>query len=402
MTHSALPAAAPQPEPVELLAGGEVAFARILRRIDEAQRSIFARCFEWRDDETGEVVAHYLLKAAERGVAVTILKDRVGMHYEYLEGPRQSFFHKTLDLPTRMRTLFLMAVYNQWGSLRQRENPLATSLLAHPNVTVINENRFDHSKLYTFDDELLILGGMGIGDDFRYRNVDFMVELRGRDVVARYVARDAGRVAFDPSRRIDFLLNSRRGDQPDGDTLIEQRLRLIDSAQHRLTIEMAYLGDGRCTEAVIAAVKRGVRVTLLTAQRSSVITDLNLFTCDQILRRTGQPENLRIVLHPRMVHGKAIVVDSRVVDIGSANFTPLSHGSYEEVNLYCQDTGLAEAVEAAIEDEIRLGRVVQSPVPYRRFYMAVERAVAHYQGRRKAVVPAAREFALESPQRDSA
>jgi len=47
----------------DLMAGGKAAFARILQRIDEAERSILVRCFEWRDDETGEMVARGLLRA---------------------------------------------------------------------------------------------------------------------------------------------------------------------------------------------------------------------------------------------------------------------------------------------------------------------------------------------------
>ena len=251
------PTVRPQPG-VDLLAGGDAAFARILRKIDEAKRSIFIRCFGWRDDETGAIVARHLLHAADRGVAVRILKDRVGMHYEYFEGTKQSFFHKELDVVTRVQTWFLMAAYKQWGRLRQRANPLMTALLEHEHVTVLhNEKRFDHSKLYVFDDETLILGGMGIGDDYRWSNVDFMVEISGRDAVARFVDRDAGRVAFDPARDLDFLLSSHRAPQPDGDTLVEQRIRLIRGARERLTIEMAYMGDRRCTDAVADAVERG-------------------------------------------------------------------------------------------------------------------------------------------------
>jgi hypothetical protein len=84
-----------------------------------------------------------------------------------------------------------------------------------------------------------------------------------------------------------------------------------------------------------------VQVNVLTAARANIIGDLNLWTCAQLLRRTGSPENLRIVLHPRMVHGKAIVGDGEWVDIGSTNFTSPSHGGYEEVDLFCRDADFA-------------------------------------------------------------
>src|SRR5205823_10927068 len=117
------------------------------------------------------------------------------------------------DLVTRLQTWFLMAIYGGWGSLAQHENALAAARIAHPNVSVTHEEkRFDHAKVYVFDGEALILGGMGIGDDFRHENVDFMVEIEGREAVARFVERDAGRVGFDARRRLDYLLHSFRGE----------------------------------------------------------------------------------------------------------------------------------------------------------------------------------------------
>jgi cardiolipin synthase A/B len=373
----------PVPNPVpELLSGGKAAFERILERMRSAQRSILIRCFDWRDDETGELVARELLKAADRGVEVTVLKDRVGRTYEYLEGTRSSFFHKEVDLAARMQTWFLMAGYRQWGSFRQRESELASALLRHQNVTISrHEKRFDHSKLYVFDDDVMVLGGMGIGDDFRHFNVDFMVEVRGRESVRRFGDRYLGRVGFDPDRDLDYLLHSFRTRER---SLLEDRLRLIREAKHRLTIEMAYLGDRRCTDAVVAAVERGVEVTLLTARRANIIADLNLQTVNELLQRTRAPEHLRVVLHPRMVHGKAIVADGARVDIGSANFTLLSHGAYEEVNLYSRHESFALAVEQAIFADANDGERVYGPVPYRRAYAAVELALSHYHGGRMA------------------
>ena len=365
----------------ELLHGGESAFRRILERISTAQRSILIRCFDWRDDETGELVARHLLAAADRGVEVTVLKDRVGCTYEYLEGTRSSFFHKEIDFLARMQTWCLMAGYGRWGSFQQRESELASALLRHQNVTIArHEKRFDHSKLYVFDDDTLVLGGMGIGDDFRCHNVDFMVEVRGHEAVHRFTERYRGRVDFDPERDIDYLLHSFRAEGRS--SLIEDRLSLIDEAKSRLTIEMAYLGDRRCTDALVAAVGRGVEVTLLTSRRANIIADLNLQTCNELLQRTGSPEHLNIILHPRMVHGKAIVADGERVDIGSANFTRLSHGAYEEVNLYSSQPVFAREVERAILADSKAGERAIRTVRYRRAYAAVELALSHYHGGR--------------------
>ena len=390
MSLGRLPVESPRPETrarFDLLAGGEAAFARILQQIGEAERSILVRCFEWRDDETGQMVAEALLRAADRGVEIKILKDRVGMAYEHLEGTKQSFFHKRIGLIPRLQTWSLMTVYGRWGSLRQKPSPLADALLNHQMVSVSHhQKRFDHAKLYVFDDEVVILGGMGIGDDFRHHNVDFMVEISGGGAAARLAERYEGRAPFDPARGFDYLLHSFKGSTPKKGqrvALAKQRLALIASAQKRLTIEMAYFGDKACTAALVDAVKRGVQVTVLTAARANIIGDLNLWTCAQLLRRTGSPENLRIVLHPCMVHGKAIVGDGAWVDIGSTNFTSPSHGGYEEVDLFCRDAAFAKRVEDAIEHDIRAGKPAKLPIRYRRPYVVVERMLGSFHGRKK-------------------
>jgi cardiolipin synthase len=375
----------PSPSPAEsfhLLSDGESAFARIIERIEGTRRRVHMRCFEWRDDATGDLVGRALLRAAERGVEIEIFKDRVGMHYEYLEASKQSFFHKKIAFRARLSTWLLMASYGRWGSLAQRTSELADALLGHPNVHVAREEkRYDHSKLYVFDDDLVILGGMGIGDDFRLSNIDFMVEIAGPEAVARLFDRQHGRAAFDPGRPFDFLLRAHDG--PDRDELANHRLDLIANARRSLTIEMAYMGDRACTDAVVGAVKRGVAVTMLTAAKANIIGDLNLHTCAEILRRTGSPENLRIFLHPRMVHGKAIVGDGEWVDVGSTNFTALSHGAYEEVDLFCRDARFARTVEDAIERDARDAETARLPLRYRPFYVAMERVVSAYQARKK-------------------
>jgi phosphatidylserine/phosphatidylglycerophosphate/cardiolipin synthase-like enzyme len=372
----------------DLMSGGEAAFARILQRIEQAERSVLVRCFEWRDDETGQMIARALLAAADRGVEIKILTDRVGMAYEHLEATKQSFFHKKIGLIPRLQTWSLMTVYGRWGSLRQRPSPLADALLNHQMVTVNHhQKRFDHAKLYVFDDETVILGGMGIGDDFRHHNVDFMVEISVGGAAKRLADRYEGRAAFDPDRKFDFLLHSFKGSthakKGQRVALAKQRLALIASAQKRLTIEMAYFGDKACTAALVDAVKRGVQVTVLTAARANIIGDLNLWTCAQLLRRTGSPENLRIVLHPRMVHGKAVVGDGAWTDIGSTNFTSPSHGGYEEVDLFCRDAVFAKQVEDAIERDIRDGKLARLPIRYRRPYVVVERMLGSFHGRKK-------------------
>jgi cardiolipin synthase len=164
--------------------------------------------------------------------------------------------------------------------------------------------------------------------------------------------------------------------------MISHRLALIEAAQTSLTVEMAYLTDRRFTAALARAVLRGIAVKLVTADQADVLANINRATCDTLMRLTGAPENLTIVLLPRMVHSKVVVIDHRWADVGSANFTSLSHGVYDEINLYADSETFACELEAEIARHCETGRIVDQRLTYRKMYSGVERAIIAYQSRR--------------------
>src|SRR5580700_4786937 len=304
---------------VRVLGSGDTAFQAILDRVRSAEKTVEIRAFLWRDDEAGNLLGEAVLAAADRGAHVTIHKDRIAAVYEYTGGNKQSFFHKRVDPIRGLQAWVLGALYRAPGSFKQRPNPLADAIVAHPNITVEHHRkRFDHSKLYIVDDRYLALGSMGIGDNHRHDWIDVMVEAEGPEHVARLRERMAGLDEFDPSRGLDFLVHSREAHRKRSCPMISHRLALIDAAQRSLTVEMAYLGDRRFTAALARAVQRGVHVKLVTADQADVLGATNRATCDMLRRLTGAPANLKIVLLPRMVHSKVVVIDHRFADVGSA------------------------------------------------------------------------------------
>ena len=368
---------------LRVLGSGDQAYQQILERIRGAQKSVEVRAFLWRDDGAGNQFGEAVLAAADRGAKVTIHKDRIAAVYEYTGGNKQSFFHKRVDPIRGIQAWFLAAVYRAPGSFKQRPNPLAERILAHPNIVVEHERkRFDHSKIYIVDDRYLALGSMGIGDNHLSEWIDVMVEAEGEAHVARLRERMAGLDEFDPSRGLDFLVHSREAHRKRSCPMISHRLSLIDNAQRSLVIEMAYMGDRRFTAALARAVQRGVDVKLVTADEADVLGATNRATCDMLRRLTGAPDTLTIVLLPRMVHSKVVVIDHRWCDVGSANFTPISHGVYDEINLYADSESLARALEAEVARHETEGYVVDQRLRWRRAYSGLERAIMAYQARR--------------------
>ncbi|MDB4955251.1 MAG: phospholipase D/Transphosphatidylase [Myxococcales bacterium] len=368
---------------LRVLGSGDVAFQAILERIRSAKKSVEIRAFLWRDDEAGNMLGEAVLAAADRGAEVIIHKDRIAAVYEYTGGNKQSFFHKRVDPIRGFQAWFLGAVYRAPGSFKQKPNALSQRILAHKNITVEHtRKRFDHSKIYIIDDHYLALGSMGIGDNHRHEWIDLMIEAEGEEHVNRLRERMTGLDEFDPSRGIDFLVHSREAHRKNSCPMITHRLALIDAAQVSLTVEMAYLGDRRFTAALARAVQRGIHVKLVTADQADVLANINRATCQTLMRLTGAPDNLQIILLPRMVHSKVVVIDHRWCDIGSANFTSLSHGVYDEINLYADSATFARELEAEIERHCEHGRLAGSRLSYRRMYSGLERAIMAYQSRK--------------------
>lgn len=368
---------------LRVLGSGDTAFQAIVGRIRGAEKSVEIRAFLWRDDEAGNILGDAVLTAADRGVKVTIHKDKIAAVYEYTGGNKQSFFHKRVEAVRGFQAWFLGAIYRAPGSFKQRPNELSERILQHPNIVVEHQRkRFDHSKVYIIDDRSIILGSMGIGDNHRNDWIDVMVEAEGESHVARLRERMSGFDEFDPSRGLDFLVHSRDAYRKKSCPMITHRLALIDAAERSITVEMAYFTDRRFTAALARAVQRGLEVKVVIADQSDVLANINRATCDALMRLTGAPDNLSIVLVPRMVHSKVVVIDHRYADVGSANFTSLSHGVYDEINLYADSVSFACALEAEIERHCEDAVVAEHRVRYRKMYSGVERAIIAYQSRR--------------------
>lgn len=362
------------PAGVQIAVDGPTAFAQLLDALAAAQRRIVVRAYIWRDDATGQRVAEALLSAAQRGVRVEISKDLDGAVHELHEAAGQSLWHKRQGLGAHVRSTALYGFYGPRPKIaRQRPSVLAERLRAHPQVNLHTAPLYDHAKVIEIDDELLLLGGMCLGDDAHHELLDYLVILRGGAYVAQYRTRLGGRPPG--AGPVRFALNGRP--EPEGQ-LRAQRLELLRAAQRSVRIEMAFFGDPALTEAIIEAVQRGVAVQLLTSARAGKLRWYNPHLLERIRRRTGNPEHLYLGLHPRVVHAKLMVVDERVIDLGSANFTRLSHEGYREAQLFIESESLASALCAVMDQHSREARRAQQRIRASRIKAGLE---AHFMAR---------------------
>ena len=368
---------------VILLRDGAEAFPEILSCIRAAEQSIEVNMFIWRDDQIGRRVAEELLKAADRGVRIRIVKDRYGVICEYCEEAQRSLFHPYLSLSERVSVRALELFYNRdlLGLERAGEqSPLLNKLLQHPNFCIRSDSRrYDHSKYYIFDEKILILGGINIEDKEdgmdragrHYR--DFMVELVGENFVTSFRGRQNGLLSEESAC---FALNVK-----DPVRLFEIKQRYIDlirDAAQELTIVMAYLTPFRPIMAAIRdAARRGVRIRILIPRHANFMDDLNRHTASQLLRFAEKTHaDLKIYLSPDMVHAKALMSEKSII-VGSCNITRNAFHTLSELNYEAarDDSKFAADMQYSISGLFQnacQARTVQD-LKYRRWKLLLER-----------------------------
>lgn len=326
--------AIPLVKELKLHIDGEKAFGAILRDIAEAKSSIFINIFIWRDDAIGNAVAKALLESADRGVRVTIRKDRKGAIFEHAEQNKQSFFHKQIGFVEAVKATAVDSMYQQPDEAHssvQRENPLIAQLLAHPNIHIEAAERSDHSKYFVFDDRTIVMGGMNIGDEYRNRWHDYMVEVRNSPLCVSRLreSTDTARHPTDaPS--VEFVANRVKEGVVDKADIKPTALDLLSRAQKEIIVEMSYFGDRDINAAIVAAARRGVSVTVLLPGHANIQDDLNKQVMSELLRES---HNLQIYLMPRMSHAKCVMVDRSAAFLGSANFNTTATMELGETNI---------------------------------------------------------------------
>ena len=135
------------PSGVRLLSRGIDAFVARLVLAEAAERTLDVQYYIWHRDTTGQLLAAALLKAAERGVRVRVLLDDIGTAPDdgnllALDG------HPNIEI-----RLF---------------NPLATRTARNLGLVLdfSRTNRRMHNKSFTADNQMAVVGGRNVGDEY--------------------------------------------------------------------------------------------------------------------------------------------------------------------------------------------------------------------------------------------
>ena len=286
-------------------------------------------------------MAEAVINAAERGVRVNIIKDKVGSIFEMEEENKKSFFHRKTDRRTYLSQKIMSFMYFRYLDQAHEgsENPKLRQMQNNPRILLdIDKLRYDHSKYYLIDNRYLILGGMNIEDKELYydkknrKYSDYMVEIQNENDIEQFREIVVKEKQSGYSSQKIFYINNR-----DANIFEIKRkvLELMDRAESSIDIEMAYWGHNDITNKIVEASGKGLDISIIMSKESNLQNDFNMKTMSSILRRTNNA--VKVYLSPGMVHSKLLCLDKSILFFGSANFNRQGLENLSELNILIEN-----------------------------------------------------------------
>jgi cardiolipin synthase len=206
--------------------------------------------------------------------------------------------------------------------------------------------------MIVLDDRVAFVGGINVSEH-NYAWHDFMVRIEGPlagELGADHESTWNGRTdVLDQSRPDrDYVLNHCAG-RP---SILDEVLRLVRAAEHRITFESPYLLGDRIESELLDAARRGVDVTLVLPRRANHLHAR--VWVRQLLRRLRHP-NIRCYGYRPcggMTHSKLLIVDDRIATFGSLNFLELEALTQKELNVFTRDPAIIEALDGLVRADV--------------------------------------------------
>jgi len=324
---------------VDLLRSGAEFFPALCAAVDGAQREIWLETYIFADDAAGRTIADTLVRAAQRGVVVRVLVDGWGARH---------YLTKRLELMLRDGGVRLMKYRPEIAPWQFRSHRL----------------RRMHRKLCHVDRNVAFVGGINLIDDMNTPHqkpprIDFAVRVRGPMVapivqtmqrlwaLVELVQLESSEVSLFPepidvapagTQTAKFVIRDNLRYRRD----IERAyLAAIRTAKQEIVIANAYFFPGvRFRHALIAAAKRGVKVTLILQAR---VEYRLLHYASRALYGQLLAAGVRIAeYHRSFLHAKVAVVDDHWATVGSSNIDPYSLLMAREANVFVRDARFAD------------------------------------------------------------
>jgi cardiolipin synthase len=334
---------------VEVLLNGDQIFPAMLQAIREAQHTITFETYIYWSESIGREFSDALSERARAGVKVHVMLDFIGS--------------------IKMEQAAMDEMRKAGVQLQRYHKPVWWKLARLNNRT--------HRKLLVVDGKIGFTGGVGIADQWRgnaqdekhWRDTHFRVE---GPVVGQMQAvftdnwtKSTGTVLdgekyFPPLQKQGEHPAQMFASSPTGgsESMHLMYLMAITAARESIELSSAYFVPDQLTiKAMIAAVKRGVTVRVITPGKyidSDIVRIASRDRWGDLLAGGVQIAEYQ----PTMFHVKALVVDSLLVSVGSTNFDNRSFSINDEANLNVMDAEFARAQVQVFNEDWRRARQI--------------------------------------------
>ena len=341
---------------VDILVNGPASFKKRKELIDNAQESIYIFSWAFYDDGTGWDFADWLINAklkrlcAGGDIEIKIVVDgnvakRVGYRdvLRYLE-KYPAFTKHPIEIIR----------------LRDKRDPYFGM----------------HRKVMIVDREHMVMGGLNVGNKYSHLYPDRGGHWRDTDVYVRGPVVNQAQMTFvdewnkqkgrpemtyrplTPQTAAGESLSMIVDHQPLRDDNIDiATVKAFYGATQTIDIENAYfIADTVIEKAIIDALKRGVRVRILSNSKESIdeptITIPILQSLARLKRQGAEVYTKKVYGDSTTLHSKLLIVDGVFSWIGSHNFHPRSYRYEREVVLASFDESLARQFTEIFEKDI--------------------------------------------------
>jgi cardiolipin synthase len=238
-------------------------------------------------------------------------------------------------------------------------------------------NNRTHRKLLIVDGKIGFTGGVGIADQWRgnaqdkdhWRDTHFRVEgpvvgqmqavFNDNWTKATGVVLD-GEGYFPELKEVGTHDAQMFSSSPSGgqESMLLMYLIAISAARDTIHLSSSYfVPEELTTKALAAAAKRGVKVRIITPNHhidSPLVRAASRARWGPLLEAGVQMAEFQ----PTMYHVKVLIVDGRMVSVGSTNFDNRSFRLNDEANLNVYDRDFAERVTVVFEQDLKRARQI--------------------------------------------
>lgn len=322
---------------VKLVFSGENYFETLEHIIENAEECIQFQTYIFEEDETGTKVAETLIRAAKRGIKVTMLVDGFGSN---------SLSKKFI------RSLSFSGIdFRFFSPLLSSENHYLGRRL--------------HHKIVVADKNVALVGGINIANKYRgNKNIppwlDYAVLIEGNACLylhelcdhlfrKKNFGKKKEQLLSNSVFTGDCLIRFRRNDWVRKKNEIHHSYReaLLQAEKSVIIIASYFLPGFFFRRLLKRTQKQGIKITVILTGKSDVyfIRHAERYLYGFLLKN-----GIRILEWPNsMMHGKATIIDDNWATIGSYNINDLSHYRSIELNVDIKNKIFASAFRKHVE-----------------------------------------------------